>query len=356
MFILHRLSNLENFSLLLVVIKMVDEPANKLYGNKIKLDFTKLGNNSKKEPSTTVEVKKENKKPVPEAKPPVEENVEEPIEEPVVEAVEEETVEEPIEELVVEAVEEETAEEPKDDSEVAQLKNELKEKESKLKNQSNELNYLTNTIIPDLKKENSSLKSVKVELTNALDKTSRKYYDQLDINEDLSNRIGELGADNAVSKARSDRLESELQSIRDDYEEKIKSLEVEISNLEASGVDELEKTNQNLRDNLKTSNDELEDVKKQNEELRTEVDDLRKKLIEMGDYKEEVDENAKKSIDKLKDEIVSLKSELKIKQSNYDKLSNESQKTIADLRNQIEKLKNDSEKQSAKGGFFDRFK
>ncbi|MBE6505718.1 MAG: acyltransferase [Methanobrevibacter millerae] len=232
----------------------------------------------------------------------------------------------------------------------------MKEKESKLKNQSNELNYLTNTIIPDLKKENSNLKSLKVELTNALDKTSRKYYDQLDINEDLSNRIGELGADNAVSKARSDRLESELQSIRDDYEEKIKSLEVEISNLEASDVDELEKINQNLRDDLKTSNDELDDTKKQNEELRAEVDDLRKKLIEMGDYKEEVDENAKKSIDKLKDEIVSLKSELKIKQSNYDKLSNESQKTIADLRNQIERLKNDSEKKSDKGGFFDRFK
>ena len=69
-----------------------------------------------------------------------------------------------------------------------------------------------------------------------------------------------------------------------------------------------------------------------------------------------MDENAKKSIDKLKEEMVSLKSELKIKQSNYDKLSNESQKTIADLRNQIDKLKSDSEKQSAKGGFFDRFK
>ena len=238
---------------------MADEPVNKLYGNKMKLDFTKLGNNSKKEPSTTVEIKKENKKPVPEAMPPEEETVEEPVVEAVEEVVVEETAEEPaeeepaeeeaaeeevVEEPVVEAVEEEAAEEEvveepeDDDSDITQLKDELKEKESKLKNQSNELNYLTNTIIPDLKKENSSLKSLKVELTNALDKTSRKYYDQLDINEDLSNRIGELGADNAVSKARSDRLESELQSIRDDYEEKIKSLEVEISNLEASDVDE----------------------------------------------------------------------------------------------------------------------
>ena len=349
---------------------MADEPVNKLYGNKMKLDFTKLGKNSKKESSTTVEVKKENKKPVPEAMPKVEETVEEPVVETVEEvveepaevveeeAVEEEVVKEPVVEAVEEeAVEEEVVKEPKDDdSDVAQLKQELKDKESKLKNQSNELNYLTNTIIPDLKKENSSLKSVKVELTNALDKTSRKYYDQLDINEDLSNRIGELGADNAVSKARSDRLESELQTIKDDYEEKIKSLEVEIRNLEASGVGDLEKTNQNLKDDLKLSNDELDDVKKQNEELKAEVDDLRKKLIEMGNYKEEVDENAKKSIDKLKEEMVSLKSELKIKQSNYDKLSNESQKTIADLRNQIDKLKSDSEKQSAKGGFFDRFK
>ena len=346
---------------------MSDEPVNKMYGNKMKLDFTKLGNKSKKEPSTTVEVKKENKKPVPEAMPRIEEpvveevaeeEVEETVEEPVVDEVAEEEVEETVEEPVVDEVaEEEVAKEPeKDDSDIAQLKEELKEKESKLKNQSNELNYLTNTIIPDLKRENSSLKSVKVELTNALDKTSRKYYDQLDINEDLSNRIGELGADNAVSKARSDRLESELQTIKDDYEEKIKSLEVEISNLEASGIGDLEQTNEKLRDNLKSSNDELDDVKKQNEELTAEVDDLRKKLIEMGDYKEEVDENAKKSIDKLKDEIVSLKSELKIKQSNYDKLSNESQKTISDLRNQIERLKNDSEKKSDKGGFFDRFK
>ena len=37
---------------------MSDEPVNKLYGNKIKLDFTKLGNKSKADSSTTVDVKK----------------------------------------------------------------------------------------------------------------------------------------------------------------------------------------------------------------------------------------------------------------------------------------------------------
>ena len=320
---------------------MDDEPVNKLYGNKMKLDFTKLGKKSKKEPSTTVEVKKENLKPQPDIKPSVDEVKEEPVDE---------VKEEPVDEV---------KKEPKstnDDSKVAQLKKELKEKESKLKNQSNELNYLTNTIIPDLKKENSKLKSLKAELTNALDKTSRKYYNQLDINEDLSNRIGELGADSAVNKARTDRLESELNTIKGEYEAKIESLKQKISDLQSLNVDELESTNQKLRDDLQASKEELDSAKGENDELRAEVDDLRKKLIEMGDYKEEVDEQAQKSIDKLKEEIVSLKADLKIKQSNYDKLSNDSQKSISDLRNQIEKLKQDAENQSSKGGFLNRFK
>ena len=336
---------------------MDDEPVNKLYGNKMKLDFTKLGKKSAKDDSTTVEVKKENLNSQPDNEPSVEEVKEEVIEE-VKEEVVEEVKEEPVEEVKEEPVEE-VKKEPKsknNDKQVAQLKKELKEKESKLKNQSNELNYLTNTIIPDLKSENSKLKSLKAELTEALDKTSRKYYDQLDINEDLSNRIGELGADSAVNKARTDRLESEVNTIKDEYEGKIASLKGKISDLEALNVEELEKDNQQLKDNLKISNDELDGIKKENDRLNAEVDDLRKKLIEMGDYKEEVDENAQKSIDKLKEDIVSLKSDLKIKQSNYDKLSNDSQKTIADLRHQIDKLKQDSENQSSKGGFFDRFK
>ena len=327
---------------------MSDEPVNKLYGNKVKLDFTKLGKKSEKEESTTVDVKKEQEKVISQSEPQVEEVA--------VEEVAEEVVDEPVEE--VEEIKE-VVEEPKstnNDSDVLRLKEELKSKESKLKNQSNELNYLTNTIIPDLKKENSKLKSLKVELTSALDKTSRKYYDQLDINEDLSNRIGELGADSAVNKARTDRLESELETIKDEYEGKIASLKEKINKLQDSDVDEFKNTNQKLTNELKDSNEELEDYKQQNDALKSEVDDLRKKLIEMGDYKEEVDENAKKSIDKLKDEIVTLKADLKLKQSNYDKLSNDSQKTISDLRGQINKLKEDAENQSSKGGFLNRFK
>ena len=41
-------------------------------------------------------------------------------------------------------------------------------------------------------------------------KSTRKYFDQLDINADLTDKIGKLGADAAVSKVRVDKLENEL--------------------------------------------------------------------------------------------------------------------------------------------------
>ena len=69
------------------------------------------------------------------------------------------------------------------------MKKKLAEKEKKLSNQSSELNYLTNKIIPKLKKENAELNGLKKELTDALEKSTRKYFDQLDINADLSNQI-----------------------------------------------------------------------------------------------------------------------------------------------------------------------
>ena len=46
----------------------------------------------------------------------------------------------------------------------------------KSKNQSEELNHLTNEIIPDLKKENKQLKNLKKELTDALDSSTKRYY------------------------------------------------------------------------------------------------------------------------------------------------------------------------------------
>ena len=107
---------------------MNDEPVNKLYGNKVKLDFTKLGKNPAKESSTTVEVKKENLKSQPDIKPPVEEEgnekiVEEVVKEPV-EKVEDapkskdEVKDEPVEKV------EDAPKSKDDDPSVSQLKKE----------------------------------------------------------------------------------------------------------------------------------------------------------------------------------------------------------------------------------------
>lgn len=46
-----------------------------------------------------------------------------------------------------------------------------------------------------LKKENAELKKIKNELTEALENTTRKYYDQLDINADLSEKLTKIGAE-----------------------------------------------------------------------------------------------------------------------------------------------------------------
>ncbi len=97
---------------------------------------------------------------------------------------------------------------------VTEFESQLKEKDQKLDNQSSELNYLTNEIIPNLKKENAELKKIKNELTEALEKTTRKYYDQLDINADLSEKLTKIGAEDAINKVRAEKLESEIDDIK----------------------------------------------------------------------------------------------------------------------------------------------
>ena len=99
--------------------------------------------------------------------------------------------------------------------EIETLKQQLAKKDDKLKNQASELNHLTNEVIPDLKKENKELKAVKIELTDALETSTKKYFDQLDINADLSNQIGKLGAEGAVNKVRADKYESEIKAIKE---------------------------------------------------------------------------------------------------------------------------------------------
>ena len=253
--------------------------------------------------------------------------------------------------------EEEVADEPAEEvkqkpSKEDKLSKKLAEKDKKLSNQSSELNYLTNKVIPKLKKENAELKGLKKELTNALEKSTRKYYNQLDINADLSDQIAKIGADGAVNKVRADKLESEINTIKDDYEAKIAQYKEKLDS--ANNVD-LENENKKLADEVKDLKDKLSESRKENIALSEDVDKLRAEIIEIGNYKEEVDTKFKKEISGYKEEISTLKTQLKVKESSYDKLSNESNKTISDLRKQVSKLEEQAEK-SSKGGLFNRFK
>ena len=326
------------------------KPVNAMYGTKMSLNLDKIKNKPKDE-----EVVEEN--------PAVEQ-----IEEPVVEApVEEAPASEEVVEEVQEVVEEESAPDEEDDDVeetvetsvdyniVSRLKKELSMKNEKLSNQSNELNYLTNKVIPRLKKENSELKSVKIELTDALEKSTRKYFDQLDINEDLSNEIGKLGADGAVNKVRADKLEAELETIKSDYESKISDLKDELNSKDIHEVDKLKEQNKTLKHRIEELNNDIDSLKDENNGLNSEIAELRKDLIEIGNYKEEVDKQNKDAISKYKEEISSLTTQLKVKESSYDKLSNENNKTITDLRKQVKKLEEQLEKESNKG-LFNRFK
>lgn len=246
----------------MVILMSDDKPLNAMYGQKVKLDLDKLKNKRvvKTDEKVFKEPVAENKVPNPvveetidekpaaigEEKPLVEESVEEEVPEPVVdgEVADEDIGEEPVvevdeevpEPVVEETVEEsgeEDVEEPKKQpkpkpSKLDEFKDKLDEKDKKLSNQSDELNYLTNKLIPDLKKENAELKNLKNELTRALEKSTRKYFDQLDINADLSNNIVKLGAERAVYKVKSDKFESKLANLKKDLESKISDLKAKL--------------------------------------------------------------------------------------------------------------------------------
>ena len=351
-----------------------DKPINSMYGKKMKLDLDKLKSKSNEVKEEKVEVEpveevvgktveeipdKVEDEPV--VKEVSEESVDEAVEEvpdevedePVVEEVSEESVDEAVEE-VPDEVEDEPAEEeqPAKAKPQKDIKDKLAEKDKKLANQSSELNYLTNKVIPKLKKENAELKSVKRELTDALEKSTRKYFDQLDINADLSNQIGKLGAEGAVNKVRADKLESEIDEIKEDLNSKIAHYKEKLDSLD---VDKIKNENKELTTEVNELKDKLGESRKENIELSEEVDKLRAEIIEIGNYKEEVDNEYKLEINSYKEEISSLKTQLKVKESSYDKLSNDSSKTISDLRKQVSKLEADLEKESNKG-LFNRFK
>ena len=259
------------------------------------------------------------------------------------------------------------------EEEIETLKEKLAKKDEKLKNQASELNHLTNEVIPDLKKENKELKALKIELTDALDTSTKKYFDQLEINADLSESVAKKGAGLQLAKVRLDEIEKlvvELEEKANEKEAEIAS-EEGLSEDEKSIIDELNKEINALNKELDAKdrvidNKEKEIKRKQNQlkDKNAEIDDLKENLIpklkaESAELNAKIKSNqaeyeAEKAgvggrIAKLEAEIKDLNEKLDNKQRDYNKLStamNAKDKTINSLKNKnqqlSEQLKEDS--------------
>ncbi|WP_409200074.1 acyltransferase [Methanobrevibacter sp. DSM 116169] len=237
---------------------------------------------------------------------------------------------------------------------VEENKSEFEEQndESKLANQADELNHLTNDIIPKLKEENRELSNIKRELTDALEKSTQKYYEQLDINADLSDKVAKTGAELAIAKVKVDNLENEMEQIKEDSQNKENELK---NKIEAGSPEELEKLkgeNNHLASSLEERENELKKSQDTLSNLQVEVDDLRKNLIDIGNYKEQVDKNSRDKVLRLENTVTELETAVREKQRNYDRIATDmanKDKFINSLREDNEKLNKALESHSKRG-------
>lgn len=208
-------------------------------------------------------------------------------------------------------------------------------KDERIAKQSEELTYLTGTIIPNLKKEVKELKDIKLDLSDALEKSTKKYYEQLDINGILSDNLTKVSAEHAVNKVRLDKLDSTIENVKKEANDKVNFYKSKLSEFDKNDINSLKEENKKLNKYISEKDAKIKELDEKSSALQSEVLDLRKKLIELGNYKEEVNADLARTVNKYKNIINNLNS----KQNNYDKLYNESQKTIKDLKDQLNKYK-----------------
>ena len=262
------------------------------------------------------------------------------------------------------------------EEEIETLKQKLAEKDEKLKNQASELNHLTNEIIPDLKKENKQLKALKVELTDALETSTKKYFNQLEINADLSESVAKKGAGLQLAKVRLEEIEKlvvELEAKANEKEVDLDAIE-DLSEEEKSIIDDLNKEIDNLNKELdakdKIINNKEKEIKKKQNQLKdknSEIAELKDNLIpklkaeaaelnakikaNQAEYEEEK-AGVGGRIAKLEAEIKDLNGKLDNKKRDYDKLSttlNGKDKTINSLKNRNQQLSEQLKEESSKG-------
>ena len=262
------------------------------------------------------------------------------------------------------------------EEEIETLKQKLAEKDDKLKNQASELNHLTNEIIPELKKENKKLKALKVELTDALETSTKKYFNQLEINADLSESVAKKGAGLQLAKVRLEEIEKlvvELEAKANEKEVDLDAIE-DLSEEEKSIIDDLNKEIDNLNKELdakdKIINNKEKEIKKKQNQLKdknSEIAELKDNLIpklkaeaaelnakikaNQAEYEEEK-AGVGGRIAKLEAEIKDLNGKLDNKKRDYDKLSttlNGKDKTINSLKNRNQQLSEQLKEESSKG-------
>ena len=264
------------------------------------------------------------------------------------------------------------------EEEIETLKAKIAEKDEKLKNQASELNHLTNEIIPDLKKENKQLKALKVELTDALETSTKKYFDQLEINADLSESVAKKGAGLQLAKVRLEEIEKlvvELEAKANENEVDLEAID-ELSDEEKSIINDLNNEIDQLNKELDAKdrvidNKEKEIRKKQNQlkDKNSEIADLKDNLIpklkaESAELTAKIKANQAAydeekagvggKIAKLEAEIKDLNTKLDNKKRDYDKLSttlNGKDKTINSLKNKNQQLTEQLKEESNKGFF-----
>ena len=266
------------------------------------------------------------------------------------------------------------------EEEIETLKNQLVEKDEKLKNQANELNHLTNEVIPELKKENKQLKALKIELTDALETSTKKYFDQLEINADLSESVAKKGAGLQLAKVRLEEIEKlvvELEAKANENEVDLNDIE-DLSEEEKSIIDELNKEISDLKKELdakdRVIDNKEKEIKRKQGQLKdkdSEINDLKDNLIpklkaESAELNAKIKANAAAyeeekagvggRIAKLEAEIKDLNGKLDNKKRDYDKLSttlNGKDKEINSLKNKYSQLSEQLKEESNKG-FFNR--
>lgn len=163
---------------------------------------------------------------------------------------------------------------------IEMLKKQLEAKDEKLKNQANELNHLTNTVVPNLKKENKKLKALKAELTDALEQSTKKYFDQLDINADLSESVAKKGAGLQLAQVRLEEIEklvAQLEAEGIDKEDEAPAI-AEVPEEDKAIVKELEAKVKDLEKELANKDKEISKKSSQIKDKDAEIRD-RKSVV-----------------------------------------------------------------------------